>query len=50
MADRTHVRQEHVSAIERGRTTAAGVGTIAAHIAVLGVSRNLWPTSTAPAW
>ncbi|MGW2178006.1 helix-turn-helix domain-containing protein [Streptomyces sp. NPDC001732] len=36
MADRMHVRQERVSAIERGRTTATEVGTIAAYIAALG--------------
>ncbi|MET9915771.1 helix-turn-helix domain-containing protein [Streptomyces sp. NPDC006435] len=36
IADRMHVRQERVSAIERGRTTATEVGTIAAYIAALG--------------
>ncbi|MEK8144167.1 helix-turn-helix transcriptional regulator [Streptomyces sp. M10(2022)] len=36
MAERLHVRQERVSAIERGRTTATEVGTIAAYIAALG--------------
>ncbi|MGW5230778.1 helix-turn-helix domain-containing protein [Streptomyces nodosus] len=36
VAARMHVRQERVSAIERGRTTAAEVGTIAAYIAALG--------------
>lgn len=36
IADRMHVRQERVSAIERGKTTATEVGTIAAYIAALG--------------
>ncbi|MFD9539120.1 helix-turn-helix domain-containing protein [Streptomyces sp. NPDC060022] len=36
MAERLHVRQERVSAIERGRTTSAEVGTIAAYIGALG--------------
>lgn len=36
MAARLQVRQERVSAIERGRTTTAEVGTIAAYIAALG--------------
>jgi hypothetical protein len=31
-----HVRQERVSAIERGRTISAEVGTMAAYIAALG--------------
>jgi DNA-binding XRE family transcriptional regulator len=36
VAARMHVRQERVSAIERGKTTVAEVGTIAAYIAALG--------------
>jgi DNA-binding XRE family transcriptional regulator len=36
VAARMHVRQERVSAIERGKATAAEVGTIAAYIAALG--------------
>lgn len=36
VAARMHVRQERVSAIERGSATAAEVGTIAAYIAALG--------------
>ncbi|MFE1782120.1 helix-turn-helix domain-containing protein [Streptomyces sp. NPDC059506] len=36
VAARMQVRQERVSAIERGRTTTAEVGTIAAYIAALG--------------
>ncbi|WP_419995984.1 helix-turn-helix domain-containing protein [Streptomyces boninensis] len=36
VASRMHVRQERVSAIERGKTTSAEVGTIAAYVAALG--------------
>ncbi len=36
MAARMHVRQERVSAIERGRTSSAEVGTVAAYVAALG--------------
>ncbi|MBT2489982.1 helix-turn-helix transcriptional regulator [Streptomyces sp. ISL-96] len=36
VADRMHVRQERVSAIERGKPTSAEVGTVAAYIAALG--------------
>ncbi|MFF3379936.1 helix-turn-helix domain-containing protein [Streptomyces sp. NPDC002680] len=36
VADRMHVRQERVSAIERGRTSSAEVGTVAAYVAALG--------------
>lgn len=36
VAARMHVRQERVSAIERGNTKAAEVGTIAAYVAALG--------------
>ncbi|MBT2396561.1 helix-turn-helix transcriptional regulator [Streptomyces sp. ISL-100] len=36
VADRMHVRQERVSAIERGKATSAEVGTVAAYIAALG--------------
>jgi hypothetical protein len=31
-----HVRQERVSAIERGRTASTEVGTVAAYVAALG--------------
>lgn len=36
VADRMHVRQERVSAIERGRTASTEVGTVAAYIEALG--------------
>lgn len=36
VADRMHVRQERVSAIERGRTDSTEVGTVAAYVAALG--------------
>ena len=36
MAERLHVRQERVSAIERGEVTKSEVGTVAAYIAALG--------------
>ncbi|MEH0635943.1 helix-turn-helix transcriptional regulator [Streptomyces bottropensis] len=36
VADRMHVRQERVSAIERGRTESAEVGTVAAYVEALG--------------
>ncbi|MEV0638965.1 helix-turn-helix transcriptional regulator [Streptomyces sp. NPDC050619] len=36
VADRMHVRQERVSAIERGRTASTEVGTVAAYVAALG--------------
>jgi len=36
VAARMHVRQERVSAIERGNAAAAEVGTVAAYIAALG--------------
>ncbi|MDX2543997.1 helix-turn-helix domain-containing protein [Streptomyces sp. WI04-05B] len=36
VADRMHVRQERVSAIERGKTSSAEVGTVAAYVAALG--------------
>uniref|UniRef100_A0AAU1ZZH9 Helix-turn-helix transcriptional regulator n=1 Tax=Streptomyces sp. NBC_00093 TaxID=2975649 RepID=A0AAU1ZZH9_9ACTN len=36
VADRMHVRQERVSAIERGSTSSAEVGTVAAYVAALG--------------
>lgn len=36
VANRMHVRQERVSAIECGRTTSAEVGTVAAYVAALG--------------
>lgn len=36
VADRMHVRQERVSAIERGRTGSAEVGTVAAYVEALG--------------
>lgn len=36
VAARMNVRQERVSAIERGKATSAEVGTIAAYIAALG--------------
>lgn len=36
IADRMHVRQERVSAIERGRTASTEVGTVAAYVAALG--------------
>ncbi|MFD5031030.1 helix-turn-helix domain-containing protein [Streptomyces sp. NPDC058220] len=38
VAARMHVRQERVSAIERGNATATEVGTIAAYVAALGGS------------
>lgn len=36
VAARMHVRQERVSAIERGKATSAEVGTMAAYVAALG--------------
>ncbi|MDQ0992633.1 helix-turn-helix transcriptional regulator [Streptomyces sp. V3I7] len=36
VADRMHVRQERVSAIERGKTASTEVGTVAAYVAALG--------------
>ncbi|MFI5793387.1 helix-turn-helix domain-containing protein [Streptomyces sp. NPDC051677] len=36
VADRMHVRQERVSAIERGRTASTELGTVAAYVAALG--------------
>lgn len=36
VAHRMHVRQERVSATERGRTSSAEVGTVAAYVAALG--------------
>jgi DNA-binding XRE family transcriptional regulator len=36
VAARMHVRQERVSAIERGKTISAEVGTVAAYVAALG--------------
>ncbi|MEW2398619.1 helix-turn-helix transcriptional regulator [Streptomyces sp. NPDC046862] len=36
VADRMQVRQERVSAIERGRTASTEVGTVAAYIEALG--------------
>ncbi|WEH15700.1 helix-turn-helix transcriptional regulator [Streptomyces sp. VNUA24] len=36
VADRMHVRQERVSAIERGKTESAEVGTVAAYVEALG--------------
>ncbi|MEW2120307.1 MULTISPECIES: helix-turn-helix domain-containing protein [unclassified Streptomyces] len=36
VANRMHVRQERVSAIERGSTSSAEVGTVAAYVAALG--------------
>jgi DNA-binding XRE family transcriptional regulator len=36
VAARMHVRQERVSAIERGRTTSTEVGTVASYVAALG--------------
>ncbi len=41
IAARIHVRQERVSAIERGNATAAEVGTIAAYVAALGGSLEI---------
>jgi DNA-binding XRE family transcriptional regulator len=41
MAARMHVRQERVSAIERGNTSASEVGTIAAYVAALGGSLEI---------
>jgi DNA-binding XRE family transcriptional regulator len=41
MAARMHVRQERVSAIERGKTSASEVGTIAAYVAALGGSLEI---------
>ncbi|MDQ0932154.1 helix-turn-helix domain-containing protein [Streptomyces turgidiscabies] len=35
VANRMHVRQERVSAIERGSTSSAEVGTVAAYVAAL---------------
>jgi DNA-binding XRE family transcriptional regulator len=36
VAARMHVRQERVSAIERGKAVSAEVGTVAAYVAALG--------------
>jgi DNA-binding transcriptional regulator YiaG len=36
VAARMHVRQERVSAIERGRTSTTEMGTVAAYVAALG--------------
>ncbi|MFE1957078.1 helix-turn-helix domain-containing protein [Streptomyces sp. NPDC059479] len=41
VAARMQVRQERVSAIERGSATAAEVGTIAAYVAALGGSLEI---------